>query len=65
VPLYCGEYGVIHNAEPEYNLAWKKDIYTIFEKYGIGRAVWSYKRMGFGIVDEHCKDVYEELVKVL
>lgn len=65
VPLYCGEYGVIHNAAPEYNLAWKKDMYTVFEKYGIGRAVWSYKRMGFGIVDEHCKNVYEELIKVL
>jgi len=65
VPLYCGEYGVIHNAAPEYGLAWKKDLHTIFEKYGIGRALWNYKRMGFGLIDECNKDVYEELVKVL
>ena len=65
VPLYCGEYGVIHNADPHYGLAWKKDIYATFEKFNIGRAVWNYKRMGFGIIDEHCKDVYEELIKHL
>lgn len=65
VPLYCGEYGVIHNAAPEYGLAWKKDMHEVFEKYNIGRAVWNYKRMSFGMTDEHCKDVYEELVKVL
>ena len=65
VPLYCGEYGVIHNAAPEYGLAWKQDLNTVFEKYSIGRAVWNYKHMSFGIVDEHCKDVYEELINVL
>ena len=65
VPLYCGEYGVIHNAAPEHNLAWKKDMFDVFERHNIGRAVWNYKRMGFGIVDDHVKEVYEELVKVL
>ena len=65
VPLYCGEYGVIHNANPHHGLSWQKDIHTAFEKNNIGRAVWNYKRMGFGIVDEHNKEVYEELIKYL
>lgn len=65
VPLYCGEYGVIHNANPEHGLLWQKDIHEVFERHNIGRAVWNYKRMGFGIVDEHNKDVYTELIKFL
>lgn len=65
VPLYCGEYGVINLADTESALAWHKDIHAVFERYGIGRALWSYKRMSFGIVDEHYKEVLEELVKVL
>lgn len=65
VPLYCGEYGVIHNADPKHGLLWQRDIHEAFERHNIGRAVWNYKRMSFGIVDEHNKEVYEELIKVL
>ena len=65
VPLYCGEYGVIHNADPYHELLWQKDIHEVFERHNIGRAVWNYKRMGFGIIDDHCKEVYEELIKYL
>jgi len=65
VPLYCGEYGVINLADTTSALAWHKDIHDLFETYGIGRAVWSYKRMSFGIVDEHYEEVFEELTKLL
>ena len=40
VSLYCGEYGVIENAEPADILKWYKAINEAFEYYGIGRATW-------------------------
>ena len=65
VPLYCGEYGVIDLAEPADTLKWYKYINKAFEKYNIGRAAWSYKEMDYGFVDEHMKDVVDEVVKYL
>lgn len=65
VMLYCGEYGVINNADPHETLEWYKAINAAFKKYSIGRACWSYKHMSFGLVDDHMKDVVDELVKYL
>ena len=65
VELYCGEYGVIENAEPEEAVKWYRLINAVFEKHSIGRAAWSYKRMNFGIADERMNGVREELVKLL
>lgn len=65
VSLYCGEYGVIDQAPTADTLRWFKDINTAFEKYGIGRAAWSYKQMDFGLSDEHYKDIITELTKYL
>lgn len=65
VALYCGEYGVINLATAEDSLAWYKMICSVFDKYGIGRAAWSYKEMDFGIIDDHMKPVVDELVKIL
>lgn len=63
VPLYCGEYGVINLATPEDTLKWYKLISSSFNKYGIGRAAWSYKEMDFGLVDSHMSGILDELVK--
>ena len=63
VALYCGEYGVIDKASPEDALSWFRMINAAFEKYGIGRAAWSYRRMDFGISDERMDGVREELLK--
>lgn len=49
VPLYCGEYGVIELAKAADTLHWFKDINAAFDQYKIGRAVWSYKEMDFGV----------------
>lgn len=65
VPLYCGEYGVINHAKPEYKLAWIKDMHMMFEKYGIGRAMWCYKKMDFGLTDESSAPIYDELCGLL
>lgn len=51
VPLYCGEYGVIELAPKEDTKRWLADIHSVFDKYGIGRAVWNYKGKDFGIID--------------
>lgn len=65
VALYCGEYGVIDRSAPEDALSWFKDIHTVFEKYSIGRAAWSYKAMDFGISDKRMDSVRDELIKNL
>ena len=65
VPLYCGEYGVIDNATPEDTLIWYKAIHTAFEKYGIGRAAWSYRQMDFGLSDPRMDAVRPDLLRCL
>ncbi len=65
VALYCGEYGVIDRAKPEEILYWYKMIHSVFEKYGIGRAAWSYKAMDFGIQDSRMNNVRKELIQCL
>lgn len=63
--LYCGEYGVIDRAAPEDALKWFKVINSVFEKYKIARAAWSYKEMDFGLSDSRMDGVREELIKFL
>ena len=65
VPLYCGEYGIIDRANPKSSLNWLKDINNAFKYYGIGRALWSYKKMDFGIIDDHYKEIFDEMIKYL
>lgn len=65
VPLYCGEYGVINNADITSKLNWYKDIHAAFEKYDIGRAVWTYKKMDFGIIDKHNSAILKNLIELL
>ncbi len=65
VMLYCGEYGVIDRASPEDTIEWYRLISTVFNKYGIGRAAWSYRQMDFGLSDERLDEVRKELLKCL
>ena len=48
---YCGEYGVIEAAPAASRRRWHADLHAILNEHRIGRAVWSYKEMGFGLVD--------------
>lgn len=63
LPLYCGEYGVIDRAPAEDSGRWYKDIHKALESHGIGRALWSYKEMDFGITGEHYSDILEDILK--
>ena len=65
VPLYCGEYGVIDKASPEDALRWYSMIHAAFEKYGIGRAAWSYRQMDFGLSDPRMDAVRPALLRYL
>ena len=65
VRLYCGEYGVIDRAEPEDALKWYRAISAAFDRFGIGRAAWSYRAMDFGIADERMDRVRAELIRLL
>lgn len=61
VPLYCGEYGVIENADLESSLNWYAEINKAFVKNKIGRAAWSYKKMNFGLSDEKYASVVNSI----
>lgn len=65
VPLYCGEYGVIDQADPESTVNWFKDIHAVHEKMYISRAAWTYRQKDFGLVDEHYAPVLDRLIKLL
>ena len=65
VPLYCGEYGVIDRVPDDSLLRWYRDISSVFNKYGIGRAAWTYREKDFGIVDACRSKIADEIVKCL
>ena len=64
-PLYCGEYGVIDKAPTPDTLRWLQDINAVFTKYGIGRAIWTYKVHNFGLIDAHYDAIRDEMIKAL
>ncbi|MCL1819792.1 MAG: glycoside hydrolase family 5 protein [Oscillospiraceae bacterium] len=63
--LYCGEYGAIDNAATEHRVNYIRDINEILDKYGIGRACWTYKGKNFASIDEAGNPISKELVKAL
>lgn len=63
VLLYCGEYGVIDRANPKDVLKWFKMINNVFEKNNIGHAIWSYKKMDFGMEDDWIASVRDDIMK--
>lgn len=46
--VYCGEYGVIANADDESAARWLSDMADLMLSHGIGHAVWSYR--GFSAI---------------
>lgn len=65
VPVYCGEYGVIDQADLESTVNWYEAMHAALEEMNIARAAWTYKEMDFGISSSHYADVYERLIKLL
>jgi len=65
VPLYCGEYGVIDDADRDSALSWFKDIHTALDELNLARSVWSYKQMNFDISGELNHGIWSELIQNL
>lgn len=65
VALYCGEYGVIDLADNEDKLRWLSDIHAVFDRHGIGRALWNYKQKDFGLVDESFASIKERFIEIV
>lgn len=65
VPLYCGEYGVIDRADLSATVRWIRDIHAVFDRHGIGRALWTYKVHNFGLSGEHYSEKRNEILSVL
>ena len=56
---------MIEYVDPASRRNWHSDLLTILREYGIGRAVWSYKQMDFGLVDAQGKVVDPTLLEIL
>ena len=65
VPLYCGEYGVIDQADCHDAVKWLADINQALDELNLARAIWTYKNKDFGLVDEHYAPVLDQVVKYL
>lgn len=65
VPLYCGEYGVVDQADLVSAVKWHEDINKAFEKYHISRCLWCYKGMDFGLLSPHYAPVINHLISLL
>ena len=63
--LYCGEFGVIDVVPPEEAVKWFRDLHKVFERHDIAHAVWSWKQMDFGLIDERMDGVRDELLTLL
>lgn len=61
--LYCGEFGVIDTAPPQDAYRWIRDLVELLEQKGIGHAMWNYKSLDFGLLDQSGRIVSEELVE--
>ncbi len=61
VPLYCGEYGVIETVAASEALPWYKALHSVFKKYGIGHAVWTYKKMDFDLTSPALAEIKDEI----
>lgn len=60
--LYCGEYGVIENADPKDLRNWYVDINSVLNKHSIGHALWSYREMDFDFVNSRYDDYRKDIV---
>ena len=65
VALYSGEYGVIDRANPADTVRWYEAIHAAFTELGIGRAMWTYKALDFGLMDEHYAGIRKDLIALL
>jgi endoglucanase len=64
-PVYCGEFGVYEGASMLTRRNWTRDLISLLNEFGIGRAYWSYKAMDFGLVDKYGQIVNQDLIEIV
>jgi endoglucanase len=64
-PVYCGEFGVYEGAPLLTRQNWTRDLISLLNEFGIGRAYWSYKAMDFGLVDKYGQIVNQDLIEIV
>lgn len=64
VRLYCGEFGVIEQAPVMDTLRWFEDVDKVFREFNIGCALWTYKKMNFGLIEPHYDAIREDLISL-
>ena len=52
-------------ADPKESIKWYRDIQSVFEKYGIGRAAWTYKEKDFGLIGPAYDEIRDEIIALL
>jgi hypothetical protein len=58
--VHCGEMGVYKYTPHDVTLAWYRDVLGLLREFGIGWAIWNFRR-DFGILDTERTDVaYED-----
>jgi hypothetical protein len=63
---YCGEYGVYEKASLASKLNWMRDVTEFLNQYRIGRALWNYQGIGFGLYDwEKQVETDPEVVRII
>lgn len=63
--IYCVEYGAIDRADNASTLQWFKQIHEAFEFHGIGRALWTYKGLDYGLKDPRFEGIREIILQYL
>lgn len=63
--LYCGEFGVADWIDPASRRAWLADFMGILRDNNVGRSIWSYKQVDFGLVDGEGCVVDEDYLAVV
>ncbi|MCQ2240320.1 glycoside hydrolase family 5 protein [Treponema sp.] len=63
--IYCVEYGAIDRADNASTLQWFKQIHEAFEFHGIGRALWTYKELDYGLKDQRFEGIREIILQYL
>ncbi len=63
-PVYCGEFGVYEKAAMQTRRNWSQDMVALLNEHGIGRAIWNYKALDFGLIDAAGREVDPELIAI-
>ncbi len=55
LPLHCGEFGVNDNAPRDIQVAWLRDIISVFDELSVPYSIWDYKG-SFGVLTKEGED---------